>query len=336
MLTAIRRNDVEEGLLYSLEERRIYDHAEAGMATKLYTHNTDVDRINQDELNKLDGEMTRHEMIGSGRANIVEKLKMSCISPEILHLKEGAVVMFTKNNFEKGYANGTLGSVIGFTEDEKNPIVETKQGETITVEQAEWIVEENGKQLGKITQYPLRLAWAITVHKSQGMSLDAAVIDLSQAFEYGQGYVALSRVRSRAGLFLLGLNARALEVHPLILETDQSFRDHSKKTEQLFRAMKQEELKVMHENFILSIGGKVPKNKVLKEKNKNTGSGVKKTLVEMREKHANAYKKWDEVQEKELQELFQQKKKYSEIAKIMGRKIGGVTARLKKLGLIDE
>ena len=62
---------------------------------------------------------------------------------------------------------------------------------------------------------PLRLAWAITVHKSQGMSLDAAVIDLSRAFEYGQGYVALSRVRELVGLHLLGLNERALRVHPL-------------------------------------------------------------------------------------------------------------------------
>jgi hypothetical protein len=77
---------------------------------------------------------------------------------------------------------------------------------------------------------PLRLAWAITVHKSQGMSLHAAVVDLARAFEYGQGYVALSRLRSLAGLHLLGLNERALRVHPRAVAKDAEFRAASEKT----------------------------------------------------------------------------------------------------------
>ncbi|ODR93446.1 hypothetical protein AUC69_04395 [Methyloceanibacter superfactus] len=90
-----------------------------------------------------------------------------------------------------------------------------------------WKIEENGTERASVTQVPLRLAWAITVHKSQGMSLDAAVIDLSRAFEYGQGYVALSRLRSLAGLHLLGLNQKALHVHPQAIEKDVAFRDAS-------------------------------------------------------------------------------------------------------------
>jgi ATP-dependent exoDNAse (exonuclease V) alpha subunit len=80
-------------------------------------------------------------------------------------------------------------------------------------------------------QVPLRLAWGLTIHKSQGMSLDAAIIDLSQAFEHGQGYVALSRVRSLSGLYLLGCNARALQVHPMVLRKDAEFRAASEALE---------------------------------------------------------------------------------------------------------
>src|SRR6185437_13037883 len=98
-----------------------------------------------------------------------------------------------------------------------------------------WKIEEGGKELASITQVPLRLAWAMTVHKSQGMSLDAAVIDLSRAFEYGQGYVALSRLRTLAGLHLLGLNERALRVHPLAVEKDEQFRAASEAAQSAFQ-----------------------------------------------------------------------------------------------------
>jgi ATP-dependent exoDNAse (exonuclease V) alpha subunit len=122
--------------------------------------------------------------------------------------------------------NGTLGEVIDFDES-GNPIIVTNQGREITIEPASWNIEDGDKILASITQIPLRLAWAITVHKSQGMSLDAAEMDLGKAFEYGQGYVALSRVRSLDGLKLLGFNAQALMVHPKILEYDKRFRAKS-------------------------------------------------------------------------------------------------------------
>ena len=93
-------------------------------------------------------------------------------------------------------------------------MVRTRGGKRILAEPSKWKIDENGKERASVTQVPLKLAWAITVHKSQGMSLDAAVIDLPRAFEYGQGYVALSRLRKLSGLHLLGLNERALRVHP--------------------------------------------------------------------------------------------------------------------------
>ena len=84
-------------------------------------------------------------------------------------------------------------------------------------------IDEHDEVLAEIVQIPLRLAWAITVHKSQGMSLDLTEIDLSKSFEYGMGYVALSRVRSLEGLSLIGFNQKALQVDPKVTQLDKDF-----------------------------------------------------------------------------------------------------------------
>ncbi len=193
--------------------------------TKLYSHNVNVDLENDRELEKIPGQIFEYGMISRGRAPLVETIKKSCLSPEILRLKKGARVMFVKNNFELGFVNGTLGVVTHC--DENSVTVRTVAGKTINVPLASWVIEEDGKIKAEITQYPLRLAWAITVHKSQGMSLDAALVDLSRSFESGMGYVALSRVRSLDGLSLLGLNEKALEVNEEVLEYDQHFAEVS-------------------------------------------------------------------------------------------------------------
>ena len=158
--------------------------------------------------------------------------------------------MFTKNDPEGDYYNGSMGTVLEFSKLSGHPIIKLLNGRVLEVDTVEWAVQEGNKKLATIEQLPLRLAWAITVHKSQGMSLDAAVIDLSQAFEYGQGYVALSRVRTLDGLYLLGFNERALEVHPEVQEQDDIFRDKAETTAIAFENMAPSELPEMHENFI--------------------------------------------------------------------------------------
>ncbi len=196
-----------------------------------------------------------------GSASLVEGLKKGCLSPEILKLKKDAVVMCTKNNPQAGFANGTLGVVVDFESGTKYPIIKLRDGTRITVQHMEWVVEEDGKVKAHISQIPLRLAWAITVHKSQGMSLDAASMDLSDVFEYGQGYVALSRVRTFAGITLRGYNQRALEVHPEVLITDRIFRDASAQAEGSFESLDNKDLEVMHANMIKAFGGSLIKQK---------------------------------------------------------------------------
>lgn len=202
---------------------------------RLFTHNSDVDHLNNAELAKLPGPKETYTMTEFGVPFLVETLKRGCLSPAVLELKVGAPVMFTRNdtnNPQTGYkaqwVNGTQGIVVEFDAD-GYPIIETNEGKTIHINEfTAWEIEERKIVKARITQLPLRLAWAITVHKCQGMSLDAATMDLSNAFEFGQGYVALSRVRSLKGLYLEGLNQKALMMHPTVIEKDKLFRKLSK------------------------------------------------------------------------------------------------------------
>jgi hypothetical protein len=223
-------------------------------APKLFSHNADVDRINAAELAKLPGKPKSFRMSSKGKDSMVEGLKRGCLSPETLELKEGATVMFTKNSPQGKFVNGTLGVVVDWSFDGA-PVVKTKGGVRVTAEPMEWQLEEQGKVKASITQYPLRLAYAMTVHKSQGMSMDAAIMDLSKAFEYGQGYVALSRVRRLSGVYLTGLNQRALEVHPEILEKDRDFRAASDAARDAFADMPESEAVSMQKKFVKAMGG---------------------------------------------------------------------------------
>lgn len=196
------------------------------LLTRLYTHNTDVDRVNFEHLMRINAESKVYAAVVKGNDKLRDLLRKSVLTDEILELRLGTKVMFIKNNFEKGYMNGTLGEVVEFTEN-GFPYVKTAD-KLIEAEPEDWTIQdEHGKTLASFNQVPLRLAWAITVHKSQGMTLDAAEIDLSKTFENGQGYVALSRLKDMDGLYLTGFNSRALSVDPLALKADKRFRELS-------------------------------------------------------------------------------------------------------------
>lgn len=257
LLGSIRRNEIEEEHYTLLNEQKeiAYEQIEP---TRLYTHNADVDAVNSAKLAELPGPVRKFQMVGKGRKPLIEGLVKNCLSPEMLVLKEDAMVMCTKNNFEAGYVNGTLARVVRF--DEGYPVIETTEGKEIVMKTTTWELAEDGKILASIEQLPLRLAWAITVHKSQGMSLDAAEIDLSKAFVYGQGYVALSRVRSLDGLKILGMHPNALQVDPKIVMQDTKFHKESEAAEDAFIEMEDKEVAEMHERFVVAHGGKVPKD----------------------------------------------------------------------------
>ncbi len=253
VLSLIRTGKVGNAVHEALRSRAVKDKTDLPAVTKLYSHNVHVDLVNNQELGKIKDTLKIFEMKTIGKETLVATLIKGCLSPEKLELKNGSKVMFTKNNPEKGFVNGTLGVITGYRDG--FPLVKTTSGALIHVEPMDWTVSDNGRVLATITQIPLRLAWAMTIHKSQGMSLDSALMDLSQVFEYGQGYVALSRVRTLKGLHVIGYNDRALEVHPRVQQEDSVFKEASDVAEYEFHQMRKDELKKMHANYITSIGG---------------------------------------------------------------------------------
>jgi ATP-dependent DNA helicase PIF1 len=224
ILNAIRSNSVDETHYEELSER-IKPAPDGEDIIKLYTHNARVDDINETELAKLKTKAKTYQMTGRGRQNAIEPLVKRCLAPEKLVLKLGSEVMFVANNPAKHFYNGTLGKVIKFNDD-GNPVIQTKH-HLITADEYTWKTEDGDKTIAEITQLPLRLAWAITIHKSQGMSLDAAEIDLSKSFEPGMGYVALSRVRNIEGLYIKAINNMAMVVNPQIIELDVKLKARS-------------------------------------------------------------------------------------------------------------
>lgn len=268
VLDEIRSGQISEQTYNILNQRYEKELAIEFTPTKLYTHNLDVDRINNDELNRLPSLGITYNYKSEGAKTNIEKLFKSALVQEELTLKKDAVVMFIKNNPEKYYINGTTGVVIDFSKDEQPlPIVKLSNGYVIKVEFEDWAIEnEKGKVSAKISQIPLKLAWAITIHKSQGMTLDAAQIDLSKTFEVGQGYVALSRIKNIEGLKLMGFNEKALSVDPLILSIDPRIKQASQKAYAKIEAYDVNQLKLMHLSYIEKLGGLVDKKAISKEK----------------------------------------------------------------------
>lgn len=250
LLNEMRLNNVSNDALKKLHARLNVDIDSPVTPTRLFTHNTDVDVINNLELAKLKTEDNVYVMTSRGDQRIIKSLKDTCLAPGELHLKEGAVVMFVQNNFPKGYVNGTLGTVVGFSKEDKFPLVKTLSGKTILALPGSWRVEEGRRVVAEINQVPLRLAWAITVHKSQGMTLDMAQIDLSRAFVEGMGYVALSRVKTLKGIKLLGINDKALKVDPRIIMIDHELQRLANEANVELASLKPEQVQKLQQDYL--------------------------------------------------------------------------------------
>lgn len=227
ILTNIRAGHLTDDQKAVIRERVVDDASELDGAIRLDTHNHKVDTINDAKLSRLEGTPTTYKMDERGNEQVVKMLKNNCLSPEKLVLKPGAKVMFTKNDtVEKRWVNGTQGEVVECGDHFVK--VKLRSGVTVDVLAEDWEkCEGYGKNkhvIAMISQIPLKLAYAITIHKSQGMTLDEAVIDVSHVFACGHAYVAVSRVRTLEGVHFQGrLTKGFLNVDETVQEMDKKF-----------------------------------------------------------------------------------------------------------------
>lgn len=315
ILNAMRDGDVRRHHAEMLLERAEAEQPE-GDLTELHTTNVNVDRINEVRLKELEGDELSYEQATTGAANYVESLQRSVLAPAQLKLREGALVMAVKNATDRKYANGSLGTVIDFDALTNYPIVEFRNGRTVTMMPDTWELRDGDKKRASISQVPLRLAWAITVHKSQGMTLDAARIDLSKAFVEGMGYVALSRVKNLDNLYLVGINRMALRVS----EDAQGINDRLK------QRTAADSKKFAH------LEKSAEKRKSAPEPTKKVGGSAtwQEKIAKMREIHPKAYMAWEDSDDTVLKEDFQNGASLEDLSNKLGRHEGSIKMRLQK------
>lgn len=326
ILNALRTANYKRGHIEKLMSRMNAELPEN--RTELYTINRDVDSVNNRKLADIIGEEMVYTATFSGRENHIESLKKSVLAPEILKLKVGATVMVLKNDSEKRFVNGSVGKVIGFDSGFNNyPIVEFNNGKTTTVSPDVWERRDDNRKLAEMHQVPLKLAWAITVHKSQGMTLDAAVMNLQYSFAPGMGYVALSRVKSLDSLSLLGLSRAALVVSPEAVEMNRIWAEQGEKAAAEFEKMRMpigKEIKKARK-----VSPKKSEEKSDEEKSARSKAWAEK-LDKMREVYPKAFCEWTLEDDFELQDLFLDGNSVGDIVEKTGRQPGSVRARLKK------
>lgn len=194
--------------------------------TKLFPLNKNVNYINNKELDNLiqeGGECLQYELeitVHPGIKNkqlVINKFETNFIAPSILQLCVGAQVMLLYNlDLQRKLANGSRGVVTRFVND--MPVVKFLNGIEQIIDYHTWEIEENDVKQLSATQIPLKLAYSISIHKSQGSSLDYAEIDLSNIFEYGMAYVALSRVKSLEGLSIINIDWDKIKANPDAVE----------------------------------------------------------------------------------------------------------------------
>ncbi|MFW2176464.1 MULTISPECIES: AAA family ATPase [unclassified Moraxella] len=369
ILNQIRQQDFDENIMPALLATT--QHQLTHHRTRLFTHNVNVQSINEQELARLDTSAQTYYGWGEGDEKLVETLKKGVRNTPELTLKLGAKVMFIKNNSELNVSNGTMGTVVDFVaisseakttdkgeakaekekekENEKNlnsvskdeietetqtstitesdteeqlptkaisaskaselklseqryPLVELVDGRKVTVEYDVWrIDDEEGEILAAYYHMPLTLAWAITIHKSQGMTLDSAEIDLSKAFEKGQGYVALSRLKHLSGLQLLGLNELSLQLDPLARGADRRFQALSDEQASVFLQQTPTQIQDAQQAFIIQSRGTLDKAKIqayekrIEQRNK---------ALKQRQQQVQRVKKFDEVSEDGLSQTL--------------------------------
>lgn len=181
--------------------------------TRLFPRREETERFNLSKLDELSGTAVRFETIYSGDARAIESLKRYSPLPDSLFLKEGALVMLRQNDPQGRWVNGSTGHIRKISNNELK--IELLNGRPIEIEKASFsLLDAEGNVSAAATNFPFSLAWASTIHKSQGATLDKMMVNLSNLWEPGQAYVALSRLTQGSDLTIEKWDARSIRVDP--------------------------------------------------------------------------------------------------------------------------
>lgn len=216
VLRAVREGIVNQEVEAFLEERMRPAATEKKQdATHLFPHRSSAEKYNMQRLSALPGTITTIETQYSGRRDAIKKLQQQCPIPDTLCLKPGALVMTRKNDttYPHAYVNGSLGTIQQI--DEECLQISLLNSETIDLYKDEFhLLDGNGRPLASAYNFPITLAWATTIHKAQGASIDELVVNMTHLWEPGHAYVALSRARTEAGLHITAWDHSSISVDP--------------------------------------------------------------------------------------------------------------------------
>ncbi|GFX94273.1 ATP-dependent DNA helicase PIF1 [Trichonephila clavipes] len=234
ILHDVRRGRCSKDVIQKLKATHKHQIDKDGiLATKLSTHKDDVDIINNSHLEHLPGQLQVFRAVDSC-PELARFMNNHCHVVEKIELKVGAQVMLTKNlDLQRGLVNGSRGVITGFdVGKEKLPIVKFVCGIEQAVNYEKWTVRAPSGIVLMRKMLPLQLAWAMSIHKSQGMTLDCVEVSLGRVFECGQAYVALSRARSLEGLRVLDIEPSSIRADPKVLKFySQLYYENSHQTE---------------------------------------------------------------------------------------------------------
>nr|BFD61000.1 hypothetical protein CKG001_31070 [Bdellovibrio sp. CKG001]BFD64415.1 hypothetical protein BdHM001_30960 [Bdellovibrio sp. HM001] len=221
VLSDVRHGQVTERVRDFLNDH-VQTHDEDDPGTRLFPRKINAEKFNEKKLYEIDEEEVVIESVYTGSERHIQMLKKASPIAEKLILKIGCQVMFLQNDPQRRWVNGTRGTVTDITSDQVT--VRKERGREVQVSKSSFALQDaEGMVMAQVEQFPLTLAYATTIHKSQGATLDDLWCDLSQLWEPGQAYVALSRLRSAEGLHLIGWNPRSIIVDPKVLQFYKQF-----------------------------------------------------------------------------------------------------------------
>lgn len=231
ILNKVREGKVTQDVVDYLNSKIVTAHKEEFSGTRLFPRREQTDRFNLLKLNELTTELHKFETVFTGQARVVEQLKKVAPIPEVLHLKENALVMLRQNDPQGRWVNGTTGYIEKITFElnkfPKSLKIRLLNGRLAEIEKASFtMLDADGEVVASATNFPVSLAYASTIHKAQGATLDRLWVDLKQLWEPGQAYVALSRISQGSDLWVEAWQPRSIKTDPNVTQFYDDIASH--------------------------------------------------------------------------------------------------------------